>query len=390
MVAVEPIPIYVAQLPRAEVLLPYLRQIDANAQYTNRGPLVALLEARMAGALGLPVGSVTLAANGTTALQAAILAAAGRARPGRMQALLPGYTFVATAHAAEACGYQVKFVDVSAATWAMDPVAMLDRPDLDRVGVVIPVAPYGAAFDYAGWVQFQNRTQIPVVIDAAASFEAIARQPCCITAEVPVTLSLHATKAFTTAEGGAILWRDGAGMQRAVAALGFGLTGEEHRWVNGPGLNGRLSEYHAAIGLAGLDAADRTAAERTRLHDAYKAAAVRAGLDAACLVSWPEIGSNYALVEASSLEAAERLIASFAAAGVTVRRWYGLGLHREPFFAADCDGSLPNTESLGDRIIGLPVYPGMGASQIDRVLQVLAADAASAGPSPRSRMSRFG
>lgn len=377
----EQIPVYAARLPPADVLVPYLRQIDASGRYTNRGPLVGLLEARMASALGVSSGTVTLAASGTAALQAAILAAAGRARPGREQALVPGYTFVATAHAAQACGYEVSFVDVSATNWAMDPIALRDTPDLDCVGVVIPVAPYGAAFDHSGWTTFQSATGIPVVIDAAASFEAIARCPACITAHVPVALSLHATKTFTTGEGGAVLWRDPTGLQRVSEALGFGFKGDERREVSGPGLNGRLSEYHAAIGLACLDAMDRIEAERIRLRDAYKAAAASVGLDEAYLACWPDTGSNYCLIEASTFEAAEHVIEAFIAAGVGSRRWYGRGLHRESFFSTGRRvASLRNTESVADRVLGIPVFPGMRAEQMDRVMRVLAECEFNTGP----------
>jgi dTDP-4-amino-4,6-dideoxygalactose transaminase len=144
-------------------------------------------------------------------------------------------------------------------------------------------------------------------------------------------------------------------------------------------LNGRLSEYHAAIGLACLDAVDHTTAERIRLRDAYQAAASRAGIDAGCLVGWPNIASNYALLEASSLTVAERLITAFSAAGIGVRRWYGRGLHREPFFSTGHEGSLPNTASLADRILGIPVFAGMRTSQMDRVMQVLRSGEFAAG-----------
>jgi dTDP-4-amino-4,6-dideoxygalactose transaminase len=141
-----------------------------------------------------------------------------------------------------------------------------------------------------------------------------------------------------------------------------------------------MSEYHAAIGLACLDAAAQTATDRIQVGEAYRAAATRAGIDAAYLMAWPLIGSNYALLEASSWNAAERLITAFAAAGIGVRRWYGRGLHRELFFSRDHGNSLLHTESLADRILGIPMFPGMSAGQMDRVMEALRAVEVSAGP----------
>ncbi len=365
------IPTYAARLPSADAVLPYMQRIDASGLYTNRGPLVRELEQRMATMLRLPAKSVTLAASGTAALQAAVLVAAGRARPGHDRALVPAYTFAATAHAAQACGYEVAFADVDLQSWALRPEALAGGSALDRVGVVIPVAPYGRPFATAGWVAFARMTGIPVVIDAAASFEAIKRDPDCVTPQIPVVLSLHATKAFSTAEGGAVLWTDPVRLRRTTEALGFGFDAGEDRSVVGPGLNGKLSEYHAAVGLACLDTANHIAAERARLAVAYAAATARAGLPAGCLVRWPVIASTYALFMAPSPRVAGQVTAAMRAAGVAVRRWYGRGLHREAFFAGDRRGRFPMTEDLADCLLGLPVFPGMQGTQMDRVLQVL-------------------
>ena len=76
-------------LPAADALLPYLRQIDAARHYTNRGPLVRLLEQRLAQTLGLPDHGLRSASNGTSAIEIAILAAAGPATPARPLALIP-------------------------------------------------------------------------------------------------------------------------------------------------------------------------------------------------------------------------------------------------------------------------------------------------------------
>src|SRR5436190_2207701 len=105
------IPILRPQLPDANSLLRYLRRIDETRIYTNWGPLASELESRLSKHWSLPDASVVSASSGTTALMGAILATAGRARPNRPFAIVPTFTFVATALAAEQCGYQPYLAD---------------------------------------------------------------------------------------------------------------------------------------------------------------------------------------------------------------------------------------------------------------------------------------
>ena len=99
----ERIPVLRPRLPDAEALLPYLRRIDASRQYTNWGPLALEFEGRIAALLGCSADGVVSSSSGTAALVGAILAATGRP-PAGTAALVPAFTFVATALAAEQAG----------------------------------------------------------------------------------------------------------------------------------------------------------------------------------------------------------------------------------------------------------------------------------------------
>ncbi len=367
-VAPGPIPVYAANLPRAAALIPYLERIDAAGRYSNRGPLVQALEARLRDALGLAEGGVATTSSGTAAIQAAILATAGRATPARPIALVPGYTFAATAHAAEACGYRVVFADVEPDSWALSAVRLRAHPDLARTGLVLPVACYGRPHSQAEWATFRAATGIPVVIDAAASFEAIRRDPAALTGGLPVAISLHATKTFSAAEGGAVVWADTDGLSRVRQLCNFGFTGR--RDVGLPGFNGKLSEYHAAVGLASLDGIDAIETEREARSRRFAGAAARAGLSGD-IVLWPAIASNNALWQAPTPHAAALGCAALTAAGIEWRRWYGGGLHREPYFANAERPKLPVTEDIAARLIGLPYFAHIQSSAIERILHAL-------------------
>jgi dTDP-4-amino-4,6-dideoxygalactose transaminase len=364
-----PVRVLRPQLPRAEALLPYLREIDGNRLYSNFGPLEQRFEQRLGAALGAPAGGVVCASNGTSALVAAILAEAGRATAERPFALMPAYTFVATAVAAQECGYAPWLADVSPTDWMLDPerIAMLD---LSRVGVVVVVSAYGRVVPQAPWVAFAERTGIPVLIDGAACFESAAADSAAALGPLPLMLSLHATKSLASGEGGAVASTDPARIARIGQALNFGFHHSRDSRV--PSTNGKMSEYHAAVGLADLDDWPRKQAAFAGVHAAFRAAFDAAGLSAH-LHGAPRVCSSYLLLDCGDDARARAVQDALRDAGVEYRHWYGLGLHRQSFFADCAREPLHVTDALAPRLLGLPMAPDLEASAVARVVAAVVA-----------------
>ena len=362
------IPIYKPMLPRGKHLLPYLDSVDAGRVYSNRGPLVSRLEERLADCLTGIKESVVTASSGTAALQAAILAVAGRAAARKPLALMPGYTFSATAFAAQAAGYEPWFCDLAPGEWRLRPEGVLANAPLGRAGVVIPVAPFGELPAQQEWSAFQHQIGIPVVIDAAASFEAIRHNAVYALGDVPLALSFHATKSFSTAEGGAIVWADRDGLVRAAQAMNFGMI--YTRASRSAGFNGKLSEYHAAIGLAGLDALDEKQAMRQSTLALYHREAAASGL-AGRLVLPPEIAPCYALFRADTGQEARSVVQALERRGIETRFWYGKGVQAEPYFMAQGAFALPETEKMAMRIVGIPIADDMAEHNVKRIMEAL-------------------
>ncbi len=354
-------------LPSADAIAPYLRRLDRSRRYSNHGELVRLLETRLTALFGVPNTYTVSAASGTTALTAAILAVAGQATEARPFCLCPGYTFVAAVLAAEQCGYCVHFVDVDKDTWALDAATLARHPLLDRTGSVVATAPYGRRFSQTAWARFREQTGIPVVIDAAASVEALADDAKDLIGGIPIVLSLHATKALAVGEGGVIVCSDPAVARATTAALNFGFDGV--RETTGPGLNGKMSEYHAAVGLAELDGWAIKRAALRRVAGRYCQVARAGGVR---LYAAPEVSSCYVLFEAATESHGQASQASLRGAGIDHRLWYGSGLHRERYFHAHPRDPLPVVEALAPRLIGLPVAPDLPDAVVDRIAAVLA------------------
>jgi len=361
------IPVYRPKLPTVEKLIPYLREIDKKRWYSNHGMLVEAMERRIEAMLGTGSG-VVVTASGWAALKAAIFAAAGPATLQRPLALMPSYTFAATAAAAETCGYQPYFLDVGEEDWMISPQMLFDHPALSRTGVVIPVAVYGRSVAQKNWRQFQQATAVPVVIDAAAAFEAIVEDPSGLTGEVPVALSFQATKSLSTGEGGAVIWNDADGLMAVTRTINFGFLGT--RESQSPSFNGKMSEFHAAVGNASLDAWDETVATWRTTRAAYSGCAETAGF-ADLLILHPTIASCYALFRASSETEAASVTRALAGRGIEHRYWYGYGLHTHRHFAAAERDPLPQTARVAHRLVGLPIAIDLSPDAMTRIVAAI-------------------
>jgi dTDP-4-amino-4,6-dideoxygalactose transaminase len=367
--AVGAVPVYRSKLPTAERLFPYLKKIDASRWYTNRGELVCELERRLSLRFGGRSDIVVTAASGTSAIEGAILAGPGRATAERPLALVPAYTFVATAFAVERCGYTPYLVDIEPDNWMLGPERLSDHPLLPQTGLVVPVSAYGRPLRQKAWQDFQDRTGVPVVIDAAAAFEAVIADPNGMIGRIPIALSFQATKSFSSGEGGAVVWSDVEGLSRVVSSLNFGFR--RSRASEASGSNGKMSEYHAAVGLAALDEWEAKAAANRAVAAAYRRATVARGM-ADCVIAAPDIASNYALLAADSLGEASEVIGELAANRIEHRLWYGLGLHRQPYLASAAADPLPVADDLAPRLVALPCFEDLAAETIDRIAACLA------------------
>ena len=358
------IPVCRPLLPDVDRLSPYLRRIDSNRVYSNWGPLVTEFQTRLASHFGRPDGSVVSAASGTAALVGGILAVAGRATIERPLALIPAFTFVATALAAEACGYRPCFVDVNPDNWLLDADLLERHPMLDSSGVVIPVAAFGRGVDQQPWVRFQHKTGIPVLIDGGASFEAVTSAPDRHLGAIPVTLSFHATKSFSTGEGGCVIAEDAVRAASILTALNFGFF--ESRDCGSAAINGKMSEYHAAVGLAELDGWESKHEALLSVASAYYHAFAAANL-ADRLTGPPSVASCYSLFRCRTAEDAEERLSRLALANIETRRWYGFGAHRHSGFASLRPLQCEHAVRIAGCTIGLPVASDLSPAAISRV-----------------------
>jgi len=287
----------------------------------------------------------------------------------RPYAVVPAFTFAATAIAVERCGYRAYLADVDVDTWMLTPEQMLAHPLLDEIGIVVPVAPFGRPVPQAGWQAFQKRTGIPVVIDAAASFDTVGSSPSEFLQDIPVVFSFHATKSFGTGEGGCVVSTDCALVRRIGQALNFGFDTIRDSAL--ASVNGKMSEYHAAVGLAEFDGWIAKQSALRAVRDRYRHELSRAGLQHR-ISMWPDISACYIIFLSRDADEATIVQRSLRSLDIDFRFWYGSGLHRQSQFSVNVrDHRVDVTEDLASRMIGLPTAPDLTEGAIKRVVAAL-------------------
>jgi dTDP-4-amino-4,6-dideoxygalactose transaminase len=359
-------------LPNADKLLPYLQRIDRNRVYSNFGPLSIELGKKLADHFHVDMENIMCANSGTSALTAAILSRAGRATKEKSLAIVPSFTFVATALAAEACGYEVVFADVTVDSWGLDPVQLISFPKLAQVGIVIPVAPFGRPVTQISWQKFEEATGVPVVIDGAACFETVQYAANDYLGQIPVAMSFHATKSFSTGEGGCVLSTDRELINRVLQSLNFGFV--KSRECEHPSINGKMSEYHAAVGLAEMDHWQEKFAALMWISELYREEFTARGIINKLVIA-PEICSSYVLYIATDETESNTVQFNLSSNGIGYRRWYDQSLQRHKHFRRIPSENTPVSDDLQKRVLGLPVAPDFDSDTIKFICKIVSAPA---------------
>lgn len=349
-------------LPAAEKLLPYLQEIDKNQWYSNFGPLVRRFETALAQLFDVPEGGVLTVSSATVGLQMALSGVGNRVPdPDRPRCAVPAFSFPAAATVPRTAGYDAVFVDVEEATWSLMPDIVGDGSAFEAA---MPVSYFGAPVDTVALENFSNRTGTKVVIDAAWCFDSL--RPV----SIPSVVSLHATKVLGVGEGGVVVSTNVSAIEGMREKANFGLN-SDRVCATSDGVNAKMSEYAAAVGLAALDEWPERRETLISLADDFIAALVNIS---GCRVMPGFDGSWASAAFAVRLPAAKvpQVIAACAEQRIEVRQWWTPTLPRHPVFEdIERVGALPVSRSLGDQTLNLPFHEGVSLSDIDRISGII-------------------
>lgn len=354
------VPVLRPHLPPADRLLPWLERIDTSRIYSNHGPLTTLFRTGLGKHFGVDASNLVLASSGTAALTMALLALD---LPRPSACAVPAWTFPACAHAVLAAGMEPVLLDVCRESWTITPEAVLEAVRTRRethapIRAAMPVIAFGRPFDSTPWQALQDTHGIAVVIDAASGFDSIHAE------QIPQVVSLHATKCFGIGEGGLILCRDADFCRAAECSGNFGYLGT--RRAERIAINGKLSEYHAAVGLAALE---EWPARRMRQYET--AQAIRHALgplgQIRFLPGWGEHWITTTCLANADLDIIQVLEDSMKRAGIETHRWWPTPLAEQPAFAQFSDSDTPIARLLSRSTIGLPFAEDLSEHAIKRI-----------------------
>ena len=347
----------------------YFDQVDVSRIYSNNGPLNQQFEERIRTEVFHGVGNVVTVNNATTGL---ILAISQLKRPGRY-ALMPSFTFAATSLSALWCGLEPYFIDIDPKRWCMDEnqLEKVIQHLGDDVAVVIPYATFGTRLDLSCYESLLRRN-IPVVVDAASSFGS-THSPLGERFNGAIVYSFHATKLFGIGEGGLVYSYQESIIQQLRQAANFGF--DESRQSHLVGLNGKLPEYMAAIGLATLDVFHNKVACNQQIENWYMEALDKYNL---LKSGWKlqecdeTITRHFLSILCPKKYNSCKYIHQCAEVGIQLRTYFSPPCHRQELFKSYPRQRLDVTEDVSDRIMSLPIWEDLTEDKVYRIVRCLA------------------
>lgn len=346
-------------LPEKDEYIRYVSQIYDNGILTNQGPLLEQLEVELSDFLDAP--HFHYVTNGTIALQFALKALG--IEDGEI--ITTPFSYVATTSSIlwERC--TPVFVDIESGNFTLDP-NRIEEAITPKTKAIMPVHVFGYSCDIEKIRDIADRHGLKVIYDAAHAFGSRrgGKALCSCGGDVS-TCSFHATKLFHTIEGGACIVRDKDVSDRLDLIKRFGHEGDTHFRE---GINGKQSEFHAAMGLANFPHIAEIIADRRRISQTYDTLLEnRLGRPE----KQDDLEYNYAYYPVV-FESEKQLLNVFKALnaeGIYPRRYFYPSLNMLPYLKEKTD--CPVSEDISRRIACLPLFVGLPESSIEKIAQIV-------------------
>jgi dTDP-4-amino-4,6-dideoxygalactose transaminase len=335
-----------------------------NRRLTNGASLVSTLQLRLAEILRAP--HVSLVSNGTVAIE---IAARALGMSGKV--ITTPFTFPATLSALLWIGLEPVLVDIEDEFLTIDPDRIEECITKDVSGIV-GVHVYGNPCDVPRIASIARKRGIPVLYDGAHVFDATYDGEPIVNAGDATTLSFHATKYFNTAEGGAVVASNPATAERVANLKNFGIRAEDQ--IVDIGINGKMSELNAALGLANLNSLHAEKMQRQSVidtyndvlqgHDGISVLPTRAGTSERFQYFTIRLPGN------GKLSRRDRVYNSLREKGIFARRYFWPLLTEVPALRSRLmqdSLSFPVAERAAAEVLVLPLHGGVSTDDAARI-----------------------
>jgi dTDP-4-amino-4,6-dideoxygalactose transaminase len=362
-------PIFVTQpmLPPLEAFVPLLTEIWDSKVLTNGGPYHQQLEAALCDYLG--VKHLSLFTNGTIALVTALQALRITG-----EVVTTPFSFVATAHSLLWNGIKPVFVDIHPDTFNLDP-DRIESAITAQTTAILPVHVYGRPCDVEAIEQIASLYNLQVIYDAAHAFGVRCHCGSVLNHGDLSVLSFHATKVYNTFEGGAIVCHDEKMKRRIDYLKNFGFADEVT--VVAPGINGKMSEFNAALGLLQLEQLSAALQRRAQIDEKYRDALQDVP---GIRIPTPVVARNYnhayfpVLVTSEHRRGRDGLFMYLREHKIFSRRYFYPLISDFPMYRglpSAAPSNLPVAHSVARQILCLPIYPGLTDDDLNRIIDLI-------------------
>lgn len=363
-------PLYVGRpnLGSRSLFLDRVNKILDRRWLTNNGPMVQEFEKKIAETLC--VKHVIAMCNATAAIEVAC-----RALDLKGEVIVPSFTFIATAHALQWQEITPVFCDIDPATHNIDP-GKIDRLITPRTSGIIGVHVWGRACETEAIEDVARKRGIKVMFDASHGFGCTKGGRLLGTLGECEIFSFHATKFINSLEGGVVTTNNSDLAHRIRMMTNFGFT--DYDRVEYLGINGKMNEISAAMGLTNLEAMDEIIEINRRNYNEYGIGLF--GVPGISLVDYGLVEQSnyqYVVIDVDPEESAlprDEIIASLHKQNIMARRYFWPGCHNmEPYRSLQPNAGLvlPETERIAARVIVLPTGQAMDMKSVKRVCNAI-------------------
>ncbi len=345
-------------LPPIEEYISYLQEIWESNQLTNNGPLAQQLEEDLKSYLN--VEHLFFVSNGTVALQIAI-----KTLQKQGEIITTPYSYVATTSSIIWENCKPVFVDIDPDTLCINP-DLIENAITPQTIAILPTHVYGFPCPVGKLENIAQKYGIKVIYDAAHTFGVNYKYISLASYGDLSIISFHATNIFHTVEGWAIITNDDALAHRISYMRNFGHKGQEEYW--GLGINGKNTEFHAAMGLCILPKISNIISAREKLSRVYHEHLK----DSALRIPHPTPGTSYNFAYFPVIFPDENALMSTIHAlhdhGVFPRRYFYPSLSQLPYIQ---NQQMPVSEDISHRVLCLPLYTDLPANAIIMISDII-------------------
>jgi dTDP-4-amino-4,6-dideoxygalactose transaminase len=363
-------PILISQptLPDLDDFVESLKLIWERKWLTNNGKFHQEFEKKLAKFLG--VAYVSLFSNGTLALISALqtLRITG-------EVITTPYSFVATTHALHWNGIKPVFVDVDPVYGNLDPYK-IEAAITPKTTAILPVHVYGNPTDVEQIDKIAEIYGLKIIYDAAHAFGVTKDDNSILNFGDLSVLSFHATKAFNTIEGGAIICHDEKTKKRIDNLKNFGFSDETT--VVAPGINAKMNELQAAYGLLQLNSFNKLTNKRRQIANLYREL-LKNTEGIRCMQDIENVRHNYSyfpiFVDGSKYKMTrDKLYFKLQENNIFGRRYFYPLISEFPTYrglSSSDPANLKSASTLTNQVICLPIYPELKYNDIRKIASLI-------------------